>query len=380
MSTPIKSPLPWLATVMATVLCSLTLTSTGQGPAGEVVEATVLYGDGRLFEDDLYLNDDALSCLWDSLCSLPDASEDRLRDLALFRRIRGMKENDVSTLVDSLFALDDVPYALINEVALSARTAPTQDEMEHSHPVGWSVDGAIPCHDLYKTWDVSNANAYGPELSAGDSMAHLILTKEMDGCGMALPVPGVLTSRFGWRNGRAHNGIDLDLRTGEPVRAMFPGVVRFANSFGSYGRLVVIRHFNGLETYYAHLHRIKVGIGMEVDAGTVIGTGGNTGRSTAPHLHLEVRFKGLPIDPLRFLDLSSGALTTNEFVLKRTRWSFVAFPRDANTHVVQRGEHLQAIADRYGTSVDDLCSLNGIGRRTRLSVGQELVVGRDKDQ
>ena len=379
MSITTSPPIPRRNAIMASVLCALTLYSHGQVPVGDVIEATVLYGDERLFENDRPLDDNALEALWDSLSCQPDVSPEQLNELALFRRIRSMDEEGMVALIDSLFDLDEVPYALINEVTHCIQTPPSQEEMDRSDLAGWSVDGAIPCHDLYGAWHVHTPNAYGPDLSAGDRTVHLELTREQEGCGMTLPVHGALTSRFGWRNGRPHNGIDLDLRTGEPVRAMFPGVVRFANTFGSYGRLVVIRHYNGLETYYAHLHRIKVGIGTEVDAGTVIGTGGNTGRSTAPHLHLEVRFKGLPIDPLRFLDLATGSLACNELVLKRTRWSFVAFPRGTNTHVVQRGEHLHAIAQRYGTSVDDICSLNGIGRKTRLTVGQELVVSHDKD-
>jgi hypothetical protein len=205
-------------------------------------------------------------------------------------------------------------------------------------------------------------------------MVLLDLTRPDHGCGSHRPVPGVLTSRYGWRDGRAHNGIDLDLRTGEPVRSMFPGVVHYAGTHGSYGRLVVVRHYNGLETYYAHLHRLKVTPGTEVDAGDLLGTGGSTGRSTGPHLHLEVRFKGFPIDPLRFFDPGTGELTCNTLVLKRTRWSFAAYPHGTRTHVVRRGEYLQVIAQHYGTSVEELCQLNGITRRTRLTVGQELVV------
>lgn len=348
--------------------------SAGQPSTPEIVEATVLYGDERLFEGDLYLDDDALAALWDSLCALPGTPEERLRDLELFLRIRSMDEEDLVRSIDSLFALEEVPYALINEVAHRTAAMPTELEIDRSAHVGWSANGAIPCHDIYGEWHVHAPNAYGPELSTSDSIVLLELTREHEGCGMCVPVPGVLTSRFGWRQGRAHNGIDLDLRTGEPVRAMFPGVVRFANAYGSYGKLIVIRHYNGLETYYAHLNRIHVGIGMEVEAGTVIGAGGNTGRSTGSHLHLEVRYKGLPIDPLRFFDPTSGSLVCNELVLKRTRWSFAAYPRGTKTHIVAHGDHLQAIAARYGTSVDELCALNGLSRKTRLSVGQELVV------
>lgn len=341
---------------------------------GEVVEATVFYGDERLFEEGAPMSTDELQWLLDSLCALPEAPLDLVRDLELYHRIRTMDEADMVQLIDSLFELEEVPYALINEVTRYAEERPTDEEVEHSATVGWELDGPFPGSSLYGDWRTDGPNVYGPELSANDSMVLLDLTRPDQGCGSHRPVPGVLTSRFGWRDGRAHNGIDLDLRTGEPVRSMFPGVVRYAGTYGSYGRLVVVRHYNGLETYYAHLHRVKVTPGTEVDAGDLLGTGGSTGRSTGPHLHLEVRFKGLPIDPLRFFDAGTGELTCNTLVLKRTRWSFAAYPLGTRTHVVRRGEYLQVIAQQYGTSVEELCELNGITRRARLTVGQELVV------
>jgi hypothetical protein len=204
------------------------------------------------------------------------------------------------------------------------------------------------------------------------------LVDEVANCGFALPVPGVCTSRFGWRDGRNHNGIDLNLYTGESVHAMFPGVVRFSGTFGSFGRLVVIRHFNGLETFYAHLHRTKVQVGQEVEAGELIGLGGNTGRSFGSHLHLEVRFKGIPIDPSRFIDLSSGSLACEVLVLKKTRWSYAAYPLGTQFHTVAKGEHLYTIAEQYGTSIEELCELNGISKRTVLRAGQQLMVSVER--
>lgn len=343
-------------------------------PSGDVVEATVYYGDQLLFDDEAPLSTEDLGALLDSLCALPEAPDDLVRQLELYHRMRTMDEADMVLLIDSLFELEEVPYALINEVTRYAQERPTPEEVEHSATVGWEMNGPYPGADLYGDWRTDAPNVYGPELSAADTMVLVDLIRDDQGCGAHRPVPGVLTSRFGWRNGRAHNGIDLDLRTGEPVRSMFPGVVRFAGSYGGYGRLVVVRHFNGLETYYAHLHRVKVTPGTEVDAGDLIGTGGNTGRSTGPHLHLEVRYKGLPIDPLRFYDATTGELTCTTLVLKRTRSSFAAYPLGTRTHVVRRGEYLQVIALQYGTSVEELCELNGLTRRARLAVGQELVV------
>lgn len=367
----------------ALLACCLPLCMQGQAflaerPAAvagnEVVEATVMYGDATLLDGGEQLTDDLITHLLDSLCLLDPAPMDLIRDLRLFQRIRTMDEGAMVSLIDSLFELDRVPYALINEINLYASEMPTQSAVDNGERVAWHGSGEHPCDHLYGSWITNNPNAYGRELSAHDSLLLVQLTDREANCGYHMPVPGVLTSRFGWRDGRSHNGVDLDLNTGDPVKSMFPGVVRFAGAYGGFGRLVVVRHHNGLETFYAHLHRTKVAVGDVVEAGTVIGLGGNTGHSTGSHLHLEVRFKGVPIDPARMIDLSSGELTCDTLVLKKTRWSFAAYAMGTRFHTVKKGEHLYAIAEQYGTSIQDLCDLNGISKRSMLREGQQLLV------
>jgi murein DD-endopeptidase MepM/ murein hydrolase activator NlpD len=373
------SPSPRLAIALRALVIPALVTFTtpatrAQETPPEVVEAVVFYGEDKLLEADDPLSDEALAQLLDSLCTLDPAPLELIRDLRMLQRIRGMDEHAMVLLIDSLFELETVPYALINEINLYASEMPTQLAVDEGERVAWTCTALGPCGDLYGEWVTDNPNAYGPELSANDHVLLLDLFDRRSGCGFHMPVPGVLTSRYGPREGRHHNGIDLDLRTGEPVRSMFPGVVRFAGSYGSFGRLVVVRHWNGLETFYAHLHRLKVAVGDEVEAGDVVGLGGNSGRSTAPHLHLEVRFKGIPIDPSRFIDLSLGEPSCDVLVLKKTRWRYAAYPLGTRFHTVRKGEHLYAIAEQYGTSVNDLCELNGISRRSTLRVGQQLIV------
>lgn len=109
------------------------------------------------------------------------------------------------------------------------------------------------------------------------------------------------TSGFGWRNGRAHNGVDMAGPVGTPLHATADGVVTHAGRQSGYGLLVTIEHPMGFETRYAHMSRIRVSEGQRVSRGDRIGDMGNTGRSTGPHLHYEVRRNGTPLNPMNFL-------------------------------------------------------------------------------
>ena len=119
--------------------------------------------------------------------------------------------------------------------------------------------------------------------------------------------PMVVTSRYGWRGGQPHNGIDIDLITGDLVMAMLPGKVRWTKYVGGMGRTVVIRHDNGLETIYGHLSKIFVKENEVVKQGQSIGRGGTTGNARGSHLHLEVHFQGHPINPEYFFEFSESA-------------------------------------------------------------------------
>jgi murein DD-endopeptidase MepM/ murein hydrolase activator NlpD len=118
---------------------------------------------------------------------------------------------------------------------------------------------------------------------------------------MSWPVNGVLTSTFGWRWGRMHNGIDIGAPTGTSISAASGGYVYFAGSMGGYGNVVLIDHGGGLTTLYAHQSQVKASVGQTVSRGQQIGLVGSTGHSTGPHLHFEVRKNGVPVDPLGYL-------------------------------------------------------------------------------
>ena len=115
------------------------------------------------------------------------------------------------------------------------------------------------------------------------------------------PTRGRLTSPFGMRGGRRHTGIDIANATGTRITSSDAGRVSFAGNRGAYGRLVIIDHENGYQTYYAHMNTIAVSAGERVHKDQYIGTVGSTGRSTGPHLHFEVRKNGTPVNPMGYV-------------------------------------------------------------------------------
>ncbi|MFP5450155.1 MAG: M23 family metallopeptidase [Thermoleophilia bacterium] len=119
--------------------------------------------------------------------------------------------------------------------------------------------------------------------------------------GFIWPVAGTLTSNYGPRWGRMHQGIDVAAPIGRPIAAAAPGTVMVAGWKNGYGQTVVIDHGNGISTAYAHQAAIGVSVGQSVGQGAIIGVVGNTGNSTGPHLHFEVRINGVATDPLPFL-------------------------------------------------------------------------------
>ena len=119
--------------------------------------------------------------------------------------------------------------------------------------------------------------------------------------GYVWPVHGVLTSNYGWRWGRMHEGIDIAVSNGTPVVAAAAGTVIVAGWMGGYGNLVVVDHGGGVSTAYGHNTSVAVGVGQQVAQGQLIAYSGNTGHSTGPHVHFEVRINGAAVDPLGYI-------------------------------------------------------------------------------
>jgi murein DD-endopeptidase MepM/ murein hydrolase activator NlpD len=244
-------------------------------------------------------------------------------------------------------------------------------------PLAWDVNDSlsyIPGYDMYCHWNTDAIFDRGNTARFVHDTLHLVLSQAP--CDHALPCSGRLTSAFGPRRGRMHYGLDLDLETGDPVISAFAGMVRISKFNPSFGNVVVVRHQNGLETLYAHLSQRTVEPGQWVEAGEVLGLGGNTGRSHGSHLHFEVRFLDQPIDPTLVFDVEKGELRTRTLDIHKGTFASIAAAKAAAAkrkyHVVRRGDTLSAIARRYGTSVRSLCRLNGISANNVLRPGQRV--------
>ena len=230
-------------------------------------------------------------------------------------------------------------------------------------------------------WDMEALHAHYP----GDS-----IPSEVDIClvdethGFRVPFKGAVHSKFRVRHRRPHYGVDIGLHTGDTIRAAFDGVVRVSTGYrtGGYGNLIILRHSNGLETYYAHLSRRMVEPGEQVRAGDVIGLGGSTGRSTGPHLHFETRYKGRAFDPERIIDFEHAAIRSSIITLKKDYFSVYSHygqtdseslaASQAQYYKVRKGDTLGKIAARNGTTVTKLCKLNGIKSTKTLRIGERL--------
>jgi hypothetical protein len=245
----------------------------------------------------------------------------------------------------------------------------------------------LPFNNEYLSWDTVWVHPYHFDMAHMQDTVTLILAQSGGHMAFVPPIAGIMTSDFGPRtHTRYHYGVDLKLNIGDSVRAAFDGVVRISQyNHGGYGNVVVIRHYNGLETIYGHMSGRTVVPGQIVRAGDLIGFGGNTGHSTGPHLHFETRYKGKAIDPrtiINFADTSGYQLRSDTLVLTNENFEYYArFKKQAHyyktraasrTYYIRRGDTLSEIAMKHNTTINRLCQLNHISRNSKLHPGQKL--------
>tara|TARA_R110002111_G_scaffold97534_1_gene150838 strand:- start:12102 stop:13007 length:906 start_codon:yes stop_codon:yes gene_type:complete len=206
----------------------------------------------------------------------------------------------------------------------------------------------------------------------------------------------VITSRYGWRKGRPHKGIDIDLVTGDSVVSILSGIVRFARYSRGHGKTVVVRHYNGLETTYAHLSHIAVKANDSLTTGQYLGKGGNTGNSRGSHLHLVASYKGEYIHPDYLFNFDSSNTIRSEDIWVTRKWTrpsyhsskrlsklnlfetkeaaLASIEKQRKVYVVKSGDTLSRISLRNNTTISSICRTNKIKKTSTLRIGQKLVL------
>ncbi len=223
--------------------------------------------------------------------------------------------------------------------------------------------------DLYgDSWNTDHVKAYGGT-AIPDSF-------RVDVSSFVMPVEGKITSKFGPRRRRFHYGTDIKLQTGDTVRAAFDGKIRVKRyERRGYGYFLVLRHSNGLETVYGHLSEFLVDADDVVKAGDPIALGGNTGRSFGSHLHFEMRFLGMAINPEDIVDFDNYTVSDDYYVFQKNKVSEsnrYASSGKASYYRIRSGDTLGGIARKQGVSVKQLCRLNGLRTSSTLRIGRVL--------
>ena len=285
---------------------------------------------------------------------------------------------------------------------------------------------------IQKLWDTTKQGVISS--NNNDRQTFCIELTDDEHCCFSAPCRGLVTSNFGWRGGRLHAGVDIDLEVGDPVYAAFDGIVRQSGWHNGYGNFVIISHFNGLETLYGHLSSLNIGTMQPVKSGQIIGLGGNTGKSYGSHLHFEVRYYGKPINPKLMIDFKEYSLsadtllvgeattfsksnikkpsskpvssivevsTDTSLLLKEARYDKkrikdlkekekkkavdkkkeekrkkeqIAKAKGPITHTIKKGDTLYALSLKYKVPVETICKWNKLKPTDILSLGMKVRV------
>lgn len=249
------------------------------------------------------------------------------------------------------------------------------------------IDELEPEPDIYtEGWNSKRVNPF-KESEVPDA-------KVIDVSNYFIPVPGAVTSNYGYRArfGRMHKGIDLAIKSNDTIYAAFDGKVRLTNyEAKGYGNYVILRHPNGLETVYGHLNKSLVKENQVVKAGQPIALGGSTGRSTGPHLHFETRYMGYAINPSAIFDFANKTTHTDTYTFSKASYTkarnyepskkmaksekvnpYKSASSTRSSYTVKKGDTLSSIARAYGMSATSLRKLNGMSKKSKLRPGQKL--------
>jgi murein DD-endopeptidase MepM/ murein hydrolase activator NlpD len=322
----------------------------------------------------------------------------------------GLQKTAISLFISLVFSVSG-SMAFAQQLISEPAGGMDENELEASEIMLPASNSVIPSildipsvNKYYTSWDTLCVRRYSENIPVTSDSIALPLFNDYS-TGFVMPVEGTFLSPFGYRGRRVHAGVDIKLEQGVPVSVAFDGVVRMARRYSGYGNCVVVRHYNGLETLYGHLSKIKVKVNQQVSAGDIIGLGGHTGRATCNHLHFETRFQGKAFNPKQLINFDAYSLLADTFTVTKSTYglsrdylpSIAAnddLVRDKGTvdsksdskiksgksskskkyHTIKSGDTLSALSRKYGTSVKQICSINGIKPTKTLQLGTKIRV------
>jgi len=265
----------------------------------------------------------------------------------------------IMILVPCQFILSQGAYVRPDSTATAL---PDSSEITNSLPV---VNECKP-QSVYDIHWVTNSIKCGWK-----STDTALVGKGLEHCDTVYPFIMPVDGKF-WRGCTYyHSGWDIGTDYGTPVKAALVGKVRFAGYCSGYGKMVITRHYTGMEMYYAHLSKILVTTGQFVDAGDTVGLVGSTGRARGNHLHMEFRLCDRALDIADYYVQNDSTVNLYKIFDTSKKQND---PQTAEYHTVVRGDTLYAIARRYGTTVPNLCKLNNISSKSVLRIGQKLKI------
>ncbi|WAC02435.1 M23 family metallopeptidase [Lacinutrix neustonica] len=252
-------------------------------------------------------------------------------------------------------------------------------------------DTLFPVDLKAEYWDPTVCNPYRDtavtfpvQLQFRDSTYHSPIFKDK-----------IVTSRYGWRNGRPHRGIDIDLVTGDSILAMLDGIVRLSRASKGYGKTVIVRHYNGLETVYAHLSEFGVKANDTLAKGDYLGKGGVSGNARGSHLHLEVNYKGVSINPEYVFEFENNNIRAKAFwvtsnwtrpiehnskrqseikLLLTEEEALASVTKQRSIYIVKSGDTLSMISKQNNISIASLCQANALKSNAIIKIGQKLFI------
>lgn len=270
-------------------------------------------------------------------------------------------------IVDSLFELKSVDKSLIIDLR-------NKIDSFYTVSLNCNLKEKYPAQCLYDNWNSEFSQPYNVQNFPKDTTFILPLVEKSWMCNFVVPIQGEIISPYGWRGNRMHYGVDIKLNIGDQVVSSFKGVVRYAKNAPGFGLTVIIRHYNGLETFYAHLSKINVQPGDFVEPGDLIGLGGISGRASTSHLHYEIRFKGVAFDPQSFIDFKKNTLRFDVLNLQKTSFALVPYLPNQKIHTIKSGDTVENLAKKYRVQPQQICNWNALRKDQPLVSGEIIRV------